>query len=326
FHVTRRDRARQLHTLQNASKGDRQTGKLRFEFLTIGSLTDEYQVSVGPVFAKPPVSRCDELKVLFNSEPSDVDELHKILFVCNSVLSPIAGHPIARMEALDVHPTVKKENLTFSKPALMKQFGSGSRGHNHLIDCMIEKHHVLPRECFQTDVPCVVLHIFRNVGVICRRRFDLKRLCCEQTGKSDSSRSADLYLRETAFLEILQQLEQRRKVDVKSVVLRKIHIGNRGEYLEAARIDEFADTWVGTVFTLFFRAKARDDREPDVAPYRLVDHAFDAHGHTVDFEKRIRQQSDFSGLLELEGFTNFTGHKAIRRLLEKCDQVRHRDE
>src|SRR5262249_31741743 len=151
------------------------------------------QVSVGPVFAKLPVSRCDELKVLFNSEPADVDELHKILFVCNSVLSPIAGHPMPRMEALDVNPTIKKENLAFSQSALMKQFGSGARWHNHLIDGMVEKHHVLPRQRFQTDVPCVVLYIFRNVGVIGRRRFDLKRFCSEQTGKSDRSGSADLY-------------------------------------------------------------------------------------------------------------------------------------
>ena len=84
----------------------------------------------------------------------------------------------------------------------------------------------------------VVLHILGNVGVIRRRGFNLKRLRRQQPGQPDCSRRADLHLREAFFLKILEQLEKRRKANLKSVVLREIEVGDRGEYLEPARLDE----------------------------------------------------------------------------------------
>src|SRR5262245_418290 len=106
---------------------------------------------------------------------------------------------------------------------------------------MIEKHHVLPCQRFKTDVPGVVLDIFRNVSVIRSGRFDLKSLSRQKPGEPDRSRRADLHLGKPFFLEISQQLEKRGKANLESVVLREINVGDGGEYLQASRLDETTD-------------------------------------------------------------------------------------
>src|SRR5262249_25024683 len=118
----------------------------------------------------------DELKVLFDADPSDVDKLNETVLIFDSVFSPIAGSAVAGMKALHVDPTIEEENLSFPQTTFVQELGSGSRWYDHFVDRVIEHHHVLPCKCFEADVPRVVLDILGNVGVIRRRRFDLKCL------------------------------------------------------------------------------------------------------------------------------------------------------
>src|SRR5262245_58001633 len=126
--------------------------------------------------AKLPVSRGNKLKVLFDTDPSEVDKLCESVLIFDSVFFPILCSAVAWMKALDVDPTVEEKDFPFPQTAFVKQLSRGSRWNNHFVDGVIERHHVLPCQSFQTDVPRVVLDIFRNVCVICRRGFNLKCL------------------------------------------------------------------------------------------------------------------------------------------------------
>src|SRR5579863_9649050 len=97
---------------------------------------------------------------------------------------------------------------------------------------MIKENHVLPGERFKADIVGVILDVLWNAGVVCSGGFNLECLRCQKAGKSDGSRRADLHLREALFLKVLEQLEKRRKTNLKPVVLREIEISSRCEYLQ----------------------------------------------------------------------------------------------
>src|SRR5262249_26746973 len=165
-------------------------------------LTDKYQVCVRCSIAKLPVSGRNELKVLFDAYPSNVNELGETVLIFDSVFFPISGSTVAGMKAVDVYPTVEQKDLPFPKATFMKQLGGGSRWNDHFVNPVIEHHHVLPCERFKADVPRVVLDILWNVGVIRRRCFNLKCLCRQQSRKPNRSWGADLHFRGAFFLEI----------------------------------------------------------------------------------------------------------------------------
>src|SRR5262249_16786936 len=288
-----------------------------FEVAAIGTLTDEYQVCILSQLAELPVSRGNELQVLLDADPSNIDELSQSLLIFNSVFFPVAGRAVTGMKTIDVDPTVEKENLSFPETAFVKEFGSGSRWDDHFVDCMIERHHVLPRECFKADVPCVILDILGNVGVVRRRSFDLKCFRRQQCRKPHRSGGADLDLRCAFFLQIPEEFEKRRKANLKSVVFGKVQIGDGGEYFEPARVDKSSNLRFGAVLPLLFPTQASDHREFNTAPHGFSNHSFDADRHSIHFEERIRQQCDPAGLGKLKRFANVTCNQAVRRLLKK---------
>ena len=158
---------------------------------------------------------------------------------------------------------------------------------------MIEEDHVLPGERFKADVPGVVLDVLRNAGVVGGGGFNLQRLRRQESGKPDRSRRADLHLGEAFFLKVLEQFEKWGKANLKTVVFRKIKVGDRGEYLESAGLDKLPHLRFGTIFLLLLRTQAGDHRKLNVAPHCFPNHAFDTAGDAVDLEERVGQQSDF---------------------------------
>src|SRR5215831_2070599 len=129
-----------------------------FEVAAIGTLTDEYQVCILSQLADLPVGRGDELQVLLDADPSNIDELSETLLIFNSVFFPVAGRAVTGMKTIDVDPTVQEENLSFPETAFVKEFGSGSRWDDHFVDSKIARVHVLPRVRCKPHVPRIVFY------------------------------------------------------------------------------------------------------------------------------------------------------------------------
>ena len=167
------------------------------------------------------------------------------------------GVRFSRVEAVDVDPAVEDEELAVAQAPLVKKPRDELRRNEHLVDRVIERDHVLPRERLEADVARVVLDVFRDARVVRGRGLDLQRLGREQRGEPEDAGRADLHLGEPRLLHVPEEVEERREADLQHVVLGEVELRDGSEQLQPAGGDVAADLGIAEVLLALVLVRGR---------------------------------------------------------------------